>query len=113
MDSGIESRQRIAGEGSDQVLLGQNRSTNYEYTKHNRKQNELRKYLKALALQLEPFDRAIIMGPKILVHQLQNFLEDDKKFTGRQFEFRKHDKMTENEFRSEVSGFLKETALEK
>jgi len=107
LDSGIESRQRYAGESSDTVLLGDNRSTNHEYTKHNREKNELQHYLKALSRELEPYDRAIILGPKILVHQLKNFLEEDKHFAGRDFVFREHDKMTENEFRAEVKGFVK------
>lgn len=107
LDSGIESRPRYAGEGSDQVLLGHNRSTNFERNKHNREQNALHHYLTMLCAMLQPYDRAIILGPGILVHQLKNFLEDDKHFAGRDFVFREHDKMTENEFRAEVKGFVK------
>jgi len=107
LESGIEIRVRYAGETHPGANVGNFRSTNNEYSQHNRTNNQLKQYLSTLAEHLEPMDAAIIMGPKILVNQFKNYLNDDKKYAQKQLHFEHQDKMTESEFQMAVNKFAK------
>jgi len=101
--SGIEGRERFAGETTNQILVGNNRSTNNEHHKHNRQADKLRAYLKQLSAQMEPYGDVVVMGPRILLHQLENFQEENgKNGSGKRVVFLERDKMTDNEFRAAV-----------
>lgn len=107
LESGIEIRVRYTGETHPGANVGNFRSTNNEYSRHNRTNNQLKQYLSALAERLEPMDAAIIMGPKILVNQFKNYLNGDKKYGHKQLHFEPQDKMTETEFQMAVNNFAK------
>lgn len=101
--SGMEGRERFAGETTNQILVGNNRSTNNEHHKHNREADKLRAYMKNLSAQMEPYGDIVVMGPRILLHQLENFLkENGKNGSAKRVVFLERDKMTDNEFRAAV-----------
>jgi hypothetical protein len=85
--------------------VGNLRSTNNEYSRHNREKNQLKQYLISLSEYLEPMDAALILGPKILVNQFKNIINGDKRYAGKQFRFEQQDKMTTAEFHVEVKKF--------
>ena len=100
--SGMDGRVRYAGETTDQILVGNNRSTNNEHHKHNREADQLKAYLKQLTAQIEPYQEVVVMGPRILLHQLENFMKEHGKHNCMRLDFLEHDKMTDNEFRAAV-----------
>jgi hypothetical protein len=105
LESGIENRLRYPGETHPGANVGNLRSTNNEYSRHNREKNQLKQYLISLSEYLEPMDAALILGPKILVNQFKNIINGDKRFAGKQFRFEQQDKMTTAEFHVEVKKF--------
>lgn len=103
MPSGIEGRVRYAGETTNQILVGNNRSTNNEHHKHNKEVDGLRAYFKQLSLKTEPYHEVFVLGPRILLHQYENFLnENGKHGPRRHIVFQESDKLTDNEFRAAV-----------
>ncbi len=103
MASGIEGRVRYAGETTNQILVGNNRSTNNEHHKHNKEADSLRAYLKQLSLKTELYHEVFVMGPRILLHQFENFLgENGKHGPHGHVAFQESDKLTDNEFRAAV-----------
>lgn len=105
LESGIENRLRYPGETHPGANVGNFRSTNNEYSRHNRENNQLKQYLQALSEYLEPVDAALILGPKTLVNRFKNHINGNKKFAGKQFKFEQHDKLSAAQFHVAVKKF--------
>lgn len=78
--STVKSRERIAGEASDGIKLGGFRSSNNEFSKHERKQNALNSYYKKLAEKLSDYDEILVFGPTTARQEFCNYLKEDQNF---------------------------------
>ncbi len=108
IESGFERQIRFSGETGSGIYLGNFRSTNNEHHRHNRENEILKRYFKALASKIKDYDAIVVLGPKILLHRFQNHLQNDKTFNSKKFLFKQHDKMTETEFQLAVKEYKKE-----
>jgi len=109
IESPVEGRVRIEGEGSDGTQLGGYRSTDNEVHKHNKEQNEIHLYYKQLADVLQPFEKILICGPGPARKEFHNYLVDEKRFHGKRILSLQEDKLSDNQ----LAAYVKEILLEK
>lgn len=100
-------RIRDYGQSNDGIRMGNFRSTNNEYKKHIRKQNDELAFFKELANELLPYDEILIFGPTTAGKEFYNYLIQDKQFAGRRILQRHEDYMTDNQIAAYVSTHLK------
>jgi hypothetical protein len=109
IESPVEGRVRIEGEGADGTRLGGYRSTNNEVHKHNREQNELHQYYKQLADVLLPYEKILLCGPGTARKEFHNYLLDKKRFNGKKILSMQEDKFSDNQLAAYVTNHLQET----
>jgi len=108
MQSPVEGRVRIDGEGADGTRLGGYRSTNNENHKHNKEQNEIHLYYKQLAEVLLPYEKIFICGPSTARKEFHNYLLEEKRFFGKRIFSKQEDKLSENQLVAYVNSNLAE-----
>jgi hypothetical protein len=105
--SGEESQVRIKGEhGGDGAKLGNNRSTNSEYHKHNRQEDIMNKYYELLADRLKNYDDIYLFGPTLAKDELYNHLKTNKHFSDKIINVAPADQLTENQMVAQVKHFF-------
>lgn len=101
--SNLETHQRIDGESSSGARLGNNRSTNNEYSKHTKEQEDVKQYFKSLSTKLKPYDHILLFGASTAKNEFGNYILEDKSFNGKRIKTETADFMTENQMKAKVS----------
>lgn len=91
------SHVRHAGEGSDGVKLGNHRSTNNEFSKHEREQQINHTFYKELAVALHHYDNIYVFGPTTARSEFANYVKKERLLSGKNIETHPADKMTDNQ----------------
>ena len=102
--SGIVSRARIAGEGSDSTLLGPSPgpSSNNEKKKNNIHSNQLNAYFHQLENKLIDKEELFLMGPGVTKTHFFHLLQANKQFGKLKIEVVDADKMSEKQLLAKV-----------
>ncbi len=101
--SNQHANSRIPGEESSGTRLGNNRSTNDEYSKHNKEQEHLKHYYKSLSEKLKTYDHIILLGASTAKNELGNLISKDKSFNSKTVETKNADHMTPNQMTARIS----------
>jgi hypothetical protein len=101
-----ESQVREDGQGPDGVRLGNHRSSNNEYAKHNQVREELRNYFRELAKEIEQYEQIFIFGPGTAHSEFANFLMQDPHFREKHISVEKADHMTDMQVEKRVRDFF-------
>lgn len=97
---------RVPGEEADGVRMGNYRSSNNEYGKHQSEQNELHDYFNRLFDIMKKYRLVMIMGPTTAGIELRNFcIEKDRTHTP-DIILKKSDYLSDEEFMEQVVGFF-------
>ncbi len=104
--SNQESQVRFTGESATGTRLGNHRSTNNEYNKHQREQGIKNEYFKMLADRLRSYDDILLFGPTTAKDELYNRLKEDKHFADKTINVRPAEQLTENQLMAEVKKFF-------
>ena len=96
------TNQNIAGGEATGIRLGNNRSTNNEYSEQNKRHEHQKEYFKELSNKLKPYDSIYLFGPSTFKSELRNHLNDDKSFHDKTVETANADEMTENQMVEKV-----------
>lgn len=96
------SHVRHAGEGSTGVKLGNHRSTNNEYSKHERESHINHTFYKELAVALHHYDNIYVFGPSTARSEFANYVEKERLLAGKNLETHAADKMTDNQMVAHV-----------
>ncbi len=102
-----ESHLRFKGEGSNDMLLGNNRATNDEHHQHRREAERTKQYFEVLTEVLKKYDSILLFGPTTAKNELFNLLTGDKQFEGKTIHVETANKMSENEMMAKVTEFYK------
>ena len=104
LPSGIVSRSRIAGEGSDSTLLGPSPgpSSNHEKKKNNTHRNQLNAYFHQLEKKLMDKEELLLMGPGVTKTHFFHHLRENKHFSKLKIEVIDADKMSEKQLLAKV-----------
>jgi hypothetical protein len=100
---------RIFGEESDGTRLGNYRSTNNEYSKHEKEKNSAHAYYKKLADALHSYDEIFLFGPTTARKEFRNFTLKEKLLTGKKITSRAADYLTDNQMVEQVRKYFKLT----
>ena len=102
--SGIVSRSRIAGEGSDSTLLGPSPgpSSNHEKKKNNIHSNQLKAFFHQLEKKLRDKEKLLLMGPGVTKTHFFHHLQGNKHFSKLKIEVVDADKMSEKQLLAKV-----------
>lgn len=101
------SHVKHAGEHGDVIHLGNHRSTNNEYSKHEREQTINHTFYKELAVQLHPYDTIYVFGPTTARSKFANFVEKEHLLSGKEIKTDSADKMTEPQMVAKVKEYFK------
>jgi len=109
IQSSLESRIRIRGEGADGIKMGNNRATNNEANKHHREQNQIHSFYKELAKALLSYSDIFIFGPTTAKDELEHYLFDEmkKEFENKKISLATSDYLTPNQMVARVKEFFK------
>jgi hypothetical protein len=104
LPSGIVSRSRIDGEGSDSTLWGSSRSpaSNNEKKKNNIHSNQLNAYFHQLENKLMDKEELLLMGPGVTKTHFFHHLQANKHFSKLKIEVVDADKMSEKQLLAKV-----------
>ena len=104
LPSGIVSRSRIAGEGSDTTLLGPSPgpASNNEKKKNNIHSNQLNAYFHHLEKKLMDKEELLLMGPGVTKTHFFHHLRENKHFSKLKIEVIDADKMSEKQLLAKV-----------
>jgi hypothetical protein len=104
LPTGIESRPRLAGEGSDLTLVGPfpRRVNNQEKKKNNIHSNQLKAYFHLLEKKLVGKEELLLMGPGVTKTHFFHHLQGDKHFSKLKIEVADADKMSEKQLLAKV-----------
>ena len=104
--SAKDTNLRIPGESGDGTRLGDNRSTNNEYHKHNRLQEQIDEYYRILTNRLESYDDIYLFGPTTAKDELNNILKANKHFAAKTINIEPSEQLTENQLVAKVKHFF-------
>ncbi len=107
IESPLERKPRIEGEGNDTTRFGANYYSNNEDRKHNKMQNELASFFSELEGKLKDFDEILLFGPTNAKEQLFNRLSENKSYVSKTFSVESVGKLTENQTLAYVRDFFK------
>jgi hypothetical protein len=105
--SNIETRPRFKGETALGTLLGNYRSTNNEFSRHMRFNNQLRQYFQHLEKALEDADAILVLGPKSLVGRFKNNVADHLHFAPKIILYERAEKLSDAAFMVRLKNFAK------
>lgn len=95
--SPVTGRERVEGEVANGTRLGGYRSTNNEAHRHNRQQNEIRSFYRNLSDELVSYERILLCGPASACREFHNFLQKEKRFSGRHITTLPEDYLSDSE----------------
>jgi hypothetical protein len=99
-------RVRIPGEETSGVRLGNRRSSNDEYHRHNSAREELHMFFKDLERVLRPYSTILLFGPTTAHDEFHNFLLQDKnRVMGKRIFTRRSNYMTDRQLEEYVRDF--------
>jgi hypothetical protein len=107
--SEAEEQERINGESSEGVRLGNNRFTNNEHHRHNRKTDLMQKYFKNISTRLRDYDDILLFGSSKAKEELFNLLKSDRHFAEKKINLKTSTHLTENQMLAEVRQFFEVT----
>ena len=96
------SHVRHAGEESVGVKLGNHRSTNNEYSKHEREQHTLHTFYKELAVALHHYDDIYVFGPTTARSEFANYVAKEHLLAGKNIQTHAADHMSDNQMAAHV-----------
>jgi UDP-N-acetylglucosamine 2-epimerase len=85
VESGLETRVRYKGETAIGTKLGNKRTTNNEYHKHRKEENQLKEYYKQLSATIKKYDTIFLFGPTTAKNELLNYVREKEKLNGKTF----------------------------
>lgn len=100
--SNLTAHLHEAGQGADGIQLGNHRSTNNEYQKHERESNELQGYYKNLAEELATYEDIYLFGPTTARKEFTNFIADQKHIAGKKVVSESSDYISEHQIAARV-----------
>ncbi len=108
VESPLESRRRIDGEGNDKTRFSPNKEhiSNNEYRKNNITQNELNDFFKTLEDKVKTYDDILLFGPGKVKEQFRNRLKDHKLFKDKWLAIESSDQLTEKQLLAFVRTFF-------
>jgi len=98
---------RIFGEEADGTRLGNNRSTNNEYSKHEKEKNTSHAFYKKLAGALSEYDEIFLFGPTTARKEFRNYVLKENLLAGKKVASRAADYLTENQMIEQVRKYFK------
>jgi len=110
IDSEVETRERIPGEGDDQSRFQGSFGTQFvdhERTKEARVNNQKREYFHQLTSEIAGADSIYIFGPAETKIDFKNHLEQSKDIFKKVLAIDTADSMTENQLKAHVLAFFK------
>lgn len=109
VESPLESRRRIDGEGSDKTRFSTNNEhvSNNEYRKNNISQNELNDFFKILEDKVKTYDDILLFGPGKVKEQFRNRIKEHKLFKDKWLALESSDQLTEKQLLAFVRTFYK------
>jgi hypothetical protein len=105
--SGYSKQMRIEGEKPAGIRLGNNRSTNNEYSEHHRKIEMLMHYYKILTDRVKRYDETVLFGPTNAKVELFDLLLKDSKTTHVHLHREDCSRMSEHEMADFVKDYFK------
>lgn len=104
LPSGMVSRSRIAGEGSDSTLWGSSPgpASNHEKKKNNIHSQQLKAYFHLLEKKLVGKEELLLMGPGVTKTHFFHHLQENKHFSKLKIEVVDADKMSEKQLLAKV-----------
>jgi hypothetical protein len=97
LESLADKHPREDGQSGDGANFGEHRSSNNEYSKHNKEQQDTKHYFASLAKVLAPYDDILLFGPTEAKKEFFNYLFEDKSFSGKSIMVENSDKLTPNQ----------------
>ena len=97
------------GETADGTRLGNFRSTNNEFNKHRKDENQFHTFCKQLSAGLLNYDKLIVFGPGTAHKEFRNYLKLEKQFKDMEIMELTTDYMTENELKAKVNSLFLQT----
>ena len=97
---------RHTGESSDGTKLGQYRSSNNEFSKHRKEENNIREYFESLVEQLQSYDEIFIFGPTTAAVEFKNYLSKEKVLSDKKIHMEKADYLTEPQLLKAVKEYF-------
>jgi hypothetical protein len=110
IDSEVETRERIPGEGDNQSRFQGSFGTQFvdhERTKEARIYNQKREYFHQLTSEIAGADNIYIFGPAEAKIDFKNHLEQSKEIFKKVLAVETADSMTENQLKAHVLAFYK------
>ena len=104
--SGVESQIRYKGETATGTKLGKTRSTNKEFGKHRREENQLHEYYKTLTDYIKKYDTIFLFGPSTAKKELLNWIRDKKTVSDKTFIVDSAEEMSFNQMVAKVKATL-------
>jgi len=98
---------RIFGEEANGTRLGNNRSTNNEYSKHEKEKNVAHAFYKMLAEALHGYDEVFLFGPTTARKEFRNYTLKENLLTGKKVASRPADYLTNNQMVQQVRKYFK------
>jgi hypothetical protein len=98
---------RIFGEGANGTRLGNNRSTNNEYHKHEKEKNVAHAFYKKLANALHVYDEIFLFGPTTARSEFRNYILKENLLPGKKVASRASDYLTNNQMVAQVKKYFK------
>ena len=106
VQSRYTSRLRIPGESAGGTRLGNNRSTNNEYSRNRKHETLQADYFDFLTKQMEPFDEVLLFGPTHAKNELLNRVREGRQCRNVVIRVEKQDKMTKHQRQAYVRKYF-------
>jgi len=107
LESGVESKERVAGETKQFVRFG-NQFSNLEKQKENRYNNQRKAYLEEVASRLSGADAFVIFGPAETKFELEKLIFNDTNLSSKLKGIETTDSMTDNQIAAWVIKYFGE-----
>ena len=102
--SNIDNRERIAGESRSFSRVGDH-VLNADKTKENRKNNEIREYLKNVLKAARNAEELFLFGPAEMKKELEKLIREDASLSSKLKAVKSADSMTDNQVVATVKEF--------
>lgn len=101
--------EHIAGESADGIKLGNFRSSNNEFHKHRKEENQFHLFCKQLSAGLKEFHTIYIFGPGTAHKEFRNYLKNDHHYLDKKIIEETTDYQTENQIKAKANSIYMET----
>lgn len=97
IESENESHLRIPGESGSGSKLGNLRSSNNEYQKHNKENDDLRSFFDEVAEKIKPYSQIVVFGPTTAPVEFFNYVTNKNKQLSGKLTINTSDYLTNNQ----------------